>query len=725
MATFETGKSYTLDKLFSGDNTKIIIPDLQRDYCWGGHGRQLVQGFVGNLVTNFSDRKPLSLGLLYGYEEPAGHIQLCDGQQRITTLFLLVGMLNRACGGEFRQRLISDFEYFDDDKEPYLQYAIRENSLYFLSDLVCKFFIEGERDVKGIKGASWYFKEYDNDPSIQSMLAALAEIEEALKPLQVAEWSNFAKYITGDLSFMYYDMKSRAAGEETFVVINTTGEPLSPTENLKPRYVDVYKDADQRWEEWETWFWQHRNHEKNDTADAGMLEFFRWVVLLETVGDKAREAAQEMLIKLAKERRMEFELIEGVTPDTVESYLDVVKQLFKSDFLADHRGWLSPDKGINDQIDWFRLLPLISWARKFPNAPQRDLVRVWQFFNNLARLSRVGRNVGELLPQAIGLVEQMTEPDIAKTVETEGFAGLLTKEERAKFQIFLDAGQRREDVENLFWSAQEGQIWSGQIMPLIEWSTRDGKFDFDEFRRLHDTFYRVFKGKCDANIDPVRRALLTRGLKDYPRIFSGYTNHSFGWEWSDWKTLIFDNVEPFGTFIRELADVGDIDSGLQKMIGNFHVGNDWAEFVHEPELLKFCLQKNIQWHGKALGWVLMRSVNMRGEHANLKSYRLFLDLKNAQVWDGRWRWWFYDKEATCAVLELDEQKIAIDIYHSGDDLYTLQLFLRGKPTEAQSHAKLGGVAQTFGLDWNGERFEHVGLLRPHTEELLKQLSEKL
>lgn len=31
---FITGKTYTLTELFSG-NYKIIIPDLQRDYCWG------------------------------------------------------------------------------------------------------------------------------------------------------------------------------------------------------------------------------------------------------------------------------------------------------------------------------------------------------------------------------------------------------------------------------------------------------------------------------------------------------------------------------------------------------------------------------------------------------------------------------------------------------------------------------------------------------------------
>ena len=30
-----SGNTYSLKEIFSGENDKIIIPDLQRDYCWG------------------------------------------------------------------------------------------------------------------------------------------------------------------------------------------------------------------------------------------------------------------------------------------------------------------------------------------------------------------------------------------------------------------------------------------------------------------------------------------------------------------------------------------------------------------------------------------------------------------------------------------------------------------------------------------------------------------
>ena len=39
----ESGKNYTISQLFCGDNDKIMIPDLQRDYCWGDEDKELVK----------------------------------------------------------------------------------------------------------------------------------------------------------------------------------------------------------------------------------------------------------------------------------------------------------------------------------------------------------------------------------------------------------------------------------------------------------------------------------------------------------------------------------------------------------------------------------------------------------------------------------------------------------------------------------------------------------
>ena len=243
-----SGEIYSLENIFINDtNGKVVIPDLQRDYCWGGKGT-LITDFVNNIKKHFSEKgiaHSLMMGLLYGYyEENRPNLQLCDGQQRLTTLYLLIGLINKMCGdNSFRRFLISDYELEEDDKEPNLLYDIRDSSLYFLSDLVCRCFIQASGEsVDGalsdyIRKQEWWFMAYETDPTIRSMLAAMDEMQGLLQGMDKSKLKDFGRYVCNMLQFVYFDMGDRNNGEKTFVIINTTGEPLTATENLKPLVV--------------------------------------------------------------------------------------------------------------------------------------------------------------------------------------------------------------------------------------------------------------------------------------------------------------------------------------------------------------------------------------------------------------------------------------------------------------------------------------------------------
>ena len=325
--TLESGKEYSLSQLFSGNN-KIVIPDLQRDYCWGDKAwdkdkenyTELVSGFINNLKEAFNDKPNdiLTLGLIYGYESPKCHIQLSDGQQRITTLFLLLGMLNKKTeDNKFKKYLIFDYEsneLNEDDKEPYLQYAIRESTLYFLGDLVTKFFNKKIKSVDDIYQQDWYFKEYDLDASIQSMISALKTIDKLLKETDNNfSYKKFGDFVLEKIKMIYYDMGNRTRGEETFVIINTTGEPLTATENLKPILIGNIESKDKRetasneWEEREEWFWQNRNKEKDEsTSDNGMNDFFIWYVKIQE--KKENVNIHKYFLDKKKKNKIETEL---------------------------------------------------------------------------------------------------------------------------------------------------------------------------------------------------------------------------------------------------------------------------------------------------------------------------------------------------------------------------------------------------------------------------------
>jgi len=314
MSTLRNGEEFSLKELFSHDN-KIVIPDLQRDYCWGDSAyieqeksqKELVSGFVGDyLLTSFKEKSStgndLMLGLVYGYEEPLNCFNICDGQQRITTLFLLLGMVNRYSDGEFNDFVISSTE-MQDDYEPHLLYSIRESTLYFLSDLSLHFFIKNSiQCVSLIKKSNWYFDEYERDASVQSMLAALETIEKILVNKKAIDYKSFGHFLLNNLKMIYYDMENRARGEETYIVINTTGEPLSSTENIKPILLGSISDNkvyNEQWEEREDWFWQNRS--KDLCADDGMKQFFIWFWQSKLLQEKTYKDDKEFPIDPRKE----------------------------------------------------------------------------------------------------------------------------------------------------------------------------------------------------------------------------------------------------------------------------------------------------------------------------------------------------------------------------------------------------------------------------------------
>lgn len=316
----ESGKTYTLSQIFS-ENFTIAVPDLQRDYCWGLEtydktGRQqgeLVSGFLTSLNAKWEDStntdKFTPMGLIYGYEWPKGTYQLCDGQQRITTFYLLAGELykNNLVSDEIKQELRSILIKSSPDNYnpmilPALQYSIRETTLYFLSDLIENYFLstnehlpfynlEDRAKYHSVLNANgrpaWYFMEYDNDPTIQAILGAIYTIRKFLKDTfeNPESITSFAEAIANKFSFIYYDMGNRLLGEETFVVLNTTGEPLTSTENLKPLLIanlsseeessDFSKIISKQWEEREDWFWKHKSA-KELTSDELSQDFYAW-----------------------------------------------------------------------------------------------------------------------------------------------------------------------------------------------------------------------------------------------------------------------------------------------------------------------------------------------------------------------------------------------------------------------------------------------------------------
>ena len=680
----ESGNNYNIGQLFCGDNDKIIIPDLQRDYCWGNPDKNLVKGFVEGLLE-MSYEQPITMGLIYGYydEFTVNHLQLCDGQQRLTTIFLILGVLNRKLGfTKYNHLLMSSFELENDDKEPYLQYAIRESSLYFLSDLTVNYFLKnGIESVEKISSQPWFLNEFGVDPTVSSILNAIRTIEECLVGKNETELKTLGDFIESKLEFLFYDMGNRENGEETFVIINTTGEPLSATQNLKPLVISQNpnylrtvigtdgskstKNAAQDWEEMETWFWQNRNKRETaypHTADEGMDCFLNVVRLLHC---KTEEESYKTI-----ESEEKFTYKEISLKEIYDDFI-VYKRLYEMDFSE------RLDKNIRypfkqkyyQQDRLYAILPTMRYYIRFNNAEDDDIKRIYHIFSNMARYRNTYRSDDEVkhspIHRAIEMIDKMGTKDIVSL--TSILANIENGEETKKIEfaeLYKNSPKERKEVELLLAKAENHYVFNGRISVMVEWSQGNKESFFKYYQKIEEYW------GIDANndLDLLRRALLTRQMNNYP------FQNNFGYK-NNWLNIIQSNSNDFKVFL-------DDGNSLQQMIDNYDPSKDWAEFVHNDYLLKYCEEKNIYFDSTIKDWCLIKKQRAT-TYLSVKNCHLLEYLTKNLHWSEDWKVWLWRRNKI--VVENKNRNIVFDIWYENKE-WVIQLFRRNE-AEVQNSFK--------------------------------------
>lgn len=705
---------------------KLIVPEIQREYVWGKHENiGVLKRFLNNIkngcVTCDACKRvhkstDINIGFLYSYKPSYVIVDneryldeyLIDGQQRFTTLFLLLAYL------AVKENRIKDFLAlirFDEISEDInFDYKVRNLTHRFLIDFIGSFdeYLLKE-DIILIKEQSWFLSDYASDITVGAMLEALRTIFDIFD-----NDFHYFDYILTAVRFWHFKTEATSQGEELYITMNSRGEKLADNEEQKAQILNLPADKlyewGNKWENMQDFFWKNRNKKKMHNADNGFNEFVRWIKILESNNDIP-------------------------SPETVEKYFEVVKFLFsKDEFFKHYLSWLSPETE-NSQLNLLRLLPAVKFVERFgENVNNRDIIRVKQFFQNIARIDNVSKAVKTLLPEAIKIINDLPVADISSICKLNKVSTLiLSTEEERKFEIYLlnENAEEREKVEDIFWESEKHKIWNGEIFPLINWATENGKFDLAKFEQYRKVFNMLFNDKLkDPEQDIVRRALLTRKLKDYPRFFRGYKNYCFCWEPEDWQKLIKDNELVFGDFLKELFDV-DINEQLQNMIDNNPTDRKFDEFVKIPELLDFCKQKNIQWSNDSNSWILLAKIKNNGSHANLYTYRLYLDLLKQSFPDqNKWTIGFWDKDNTCVCFDFKANHIAIDIYHKRtfteadkgkvNIFFQFQLFNR-KDAADNDRKVVEEVATKFNLKLERDRFISSEQSKDKIYELLKNI----
>lgn len=312
---------YSLAQLLDSDSIEqIIIPEMQRDYVWKAENVERLLGSIGDkwskkesmaldikvkdgkdseggIETSIHDyltkeyerlRFNTRIGFIYAYYDASDsrRLYLIDGQQRITTLFLLLLAIYSQTGkrATFLQRYMRQ-------GLPRLDYRVRECAHTFLVDFIGYILDHPHGDFRS--ESERYYSIYANDPTVKSILANFDVIREWVKRQKVAEPSatggengDFIDYVENFIEFNYFDTGRSRQGERLYLYMNSRGEQLSQQEQIRPTIIQRSEQGEKlnvgrAWERWQDFFWKHRDTtEKNANADAGFNGFLKVAAIL-------------------------------------------------------------------------------------------------------------------------------------------------------------------------------------------------------------------------------------------------------------------------------------------------------------------------------------------------------------------------------------------------------------------------------------------------------------
>lgn len=229
------------------ENNKILVPKIQRDYAQGRLDRktsEIRDNFLTSifeaLTTKNSD--PLLLDFIYGSTHNNVFTPL-DGQQRLTTLFLLHWYFIT----ESKKFLL--FEFDGNSCYSRFSYETRISSKDFCNALVaysCKDLksllieenatnIDAQKHLSDIlKNQSWFLWSWRKDPTVIAMLVMLDEIDARVKHIgEVTHNDIWEQLENGKIIFHLLPLEQFALTDELYVKMNARGKELSPFDIFK------------------------------------------------------------------------------------------------------------------------------------------------------------------------------------------------------------------------------------------------------------------------------------------------------------------------------------------------------------------------------------------------------------------------------------------------------------------------------------------------------------
>ncbi len=257
---------------------RIVIPIIQRDYAQGR-----ISPDVNRVRSRFLDalydavtKEPIVLDFIYGDIDDKGIMTPLDGQQRLTTLFLLHWYAAKKAGLQ-----ADECEFLHK-----FSYETRYSARYFCEELA-DFTPTFHGDISAeIINQAWFPLSWKKDPTIHAMLVMLDAIHE--KFYDVSDlWDRLKD---GAITFYFLKIRDMGLTDELYIKMNSRGKPLSQFEHFKAELEREIRKLDEETSkriirkvdlDWTDMLWRYRDSGNGTdevfVTDDEFLRYFKFI----------------------------------------------------------------------------------------------------------------------------------------------------------------------------------------------------------------------------------------------------------------------------------------------------------------------------------------------------------------------------------------------------------------------------------------------------------------
>jgi len=679
---------------------RIRVPLIQRDFAQGRADQAEVRDeFLAALhealnLPPDSDALPLNLDFIYGSVEGSAStcFQPLDGQQRLTTLFLLHWYLawRDDCSDAFR-------DLCADGNTSRFSYQVRPSSKEFFDALVVYAPTQRPEEFNSLSerlaDQPWYFRSWRLDPTIQSAVVLLDAIHARFRE-EHGLYTRLTDTERPAITFQLLDLKNFGLSDDLYIKMNARGKPLTAFETFKARYEQALKGLfpsetrllngqpvrvseyfSRRMDTtWADFFWPYRDPDSH-VFDVAVMNLFRAVILI-TRSPQSNEFVDEINLLRRGWQQSSYSFfqrndwLDRAFSDMLITVLDAwsgaasgLRRQLQDKRYFDEEAIFGEILSDPTSLGYEQIVQFAAYAqflKAHPGVPDPDALQEWMRvvfnlgvnteYNRPADLQRSLASLAELGPHMSRILEYLAEPES----EIGGFFRQQVAEEQVKARLLLaDAGWRA-----LIAQAEAHPYFRGQIGFLLEFSgvrrhpaaTGEQEWVASETSQFQAAFSgclnqaeAMFGDKGLKSLPEYRweRALLSLG--DYR--LEHRRNRSFlvnlQSAQASWKRLLrgAGTGSEEGKVLKRLWDglpgISGLASELDAVIAGASGLEAWrTALIQTPAAIEYCRDRMMR-HADDGAIYLLRKTQLNGVHAELFTYCVYEKVLQPARADGR------------------------------------------------------------------------------------------